>query len=196
MKVIAGIVGLSLAMVILAVVVLEISTTDSRRVIERSVEIESMESISGNDVTSTAGRSGSSISDWGYTEASDSTLFGNSDEEQRAIRALYRAFVDPEGSAEFQSALQDALSKTHGAEEASFYLDYMNARSWDEVERIISERSVVTGQNYNELRMQAALSMGMGANNADEILRLAELGTPVPENAIHRLARSGDVETV
>lgn len=192
MKIIAGLLGLSIIVALLAVGVRQLSDSGSRTS-EHTLDSGSFGSISDDDLHAPTNGLVSPKPTPNLSRPPDSSA-EMEDEKQRTVQALHEAFIDPESSAKFQSALQDALTDTHGAEEASFYLAFMNIGSWDEAERLISERSASTGQDYSQLRMQAALSMG--TNNADEILTMAAAGTPVPNNAIYRLARRGEIDSI
>ncbi len=113
---------------------------------------------------------------------------------QRLDQALEYAFLDPEGSAKFQSDIFDALEATYGTDEAFFLTNMMHARNWEEASSMIDERSKESGQDYGTLRMKTGLSFG--SITTDEILTLVASGVLIPEDAIHSLARRGQADTI
>jgi len=118
------------------------------------------------------------------------TLGEETPSEEERLKLLSAALDDPRTYA----AIHEVLENSVGTAEADFHLDLMNISSWDEASQRIDEQSKLTGQPYNDLRMKIGLSSGR--ISADEIIELAMAGTPIPDNAVHKLARAGRVDTI
>ncbi len=113
---------------------------------------------------------------------------------RQTTNGLASAFFDPKNIDATRDRIFSELEKNVGTAEATFYSSAIDANDWNEAKRLINERSLVSGQNYDDLRLKIGISTG--EITVDEIAKIVNRGTAIPPNAIHTLARGGHIDKI
>ena len=108
--------------------------------------------------------------------------------------AYSSTFNDRETYQKFRENFHEAMALTYGPGEADFLTKLLGVSDWETAKELINERSRVSGKQYNELKLKIGLASGQ--ITTDELLDIAYSGTALPDNTIHKLARTGQFESI
>jgi len=131
----------------------------------------------------------------GDTEELHEPMPLSADEQQILVDELVGSvFFEKQGREQFVTALREVLSNQYGPKEADFYADLFTSEDWLAAKELIENHAASSGQNYDAWMMQAGLEFG--DISADEIEMLVSRGAVLPQNALSKLARKGQVDTI